>query len=361
MGLLDIPGLNLGDLLTSARRTPPPSLADRIQQEGYPWYGYVPMTNVTLTTDLVGGSFVLPGLSRAVWVENLMISSNRQIDVQFKLGGGVSGSVQAVHRCVVGPSNPVNIPIRQKVSPSIAASGNTIGNLQIRNVLDSTATGAYVIGNLSGTSVYDDFDYAADKVMLIAGDSILNGTSGITDKTKSMEWMTRNYFRANGKRVRVINKSISGTTSAVHERMRAHGGYDFPQVDYLHYQLGVNDAGQALTTESFTANVAAMIDHKKRLYPKAQMVVWGPTPLQNNTKEAALVAMRSAAQDAVTEASDTRVRYASLATAFDRTNEANYAAEDTSGDKTHPVDSGHAAAFGLIETALNGWNLASLI
>lgn len=104
-----------------------------------------------------------------------------------------------------------------------------------------------------------------------------------------------------------------------------------------------------------------MIAHKKALYLKAQMVVWGSTPRQSNTVETALAAIRTAGQEAVAEANDPRVRYASLATASDRTNEANYATADASGDKVHPNDAGHAAMFGVMQTALSGWNLATAI
>lgn len=335
------------------------SLTDRVQTEGHPWFFNVFLTNATVTAEQSIGSINLPSLTKAVWIENVELSSNRQLDIQFNLGGIYNG-VQAVHRVVVNPGVPAIIPVRQLVRPSILATGISLGQFRIRNVLDATATGAYVFCNLTGIAVYDDLDLAADKVMLVVGDSILNGTSGITDKTKSMEWMVRNYFRTRGKRIRIINKSISGSTSVDHERYRAHGAYDFPHVDYLHYQLGTNDAGN-VTTAAYKANVAAMIAHKKALYPNAQMVVWGSTPRQNNTVETALIALRTAAQEAVAEANDSKVKFASLATAFDRTVEANYAAADTSGDKVHPNDASHAAAFGLMQTALNGWNTAQLV
>lgn len=70
--------------------------------------------------------------------------------------------------------------------------GVGLGQFRIRNVLDATAAGAYVFCNLTGIPIYDDLDFAANKVMLVVGDSILNGTSGITDKSKSMEWQVRN-------------------------------------------------------------------------------------------------------------------------------------------------------------------------
>lgn len=338
------------------------SLADRVQLEGYPWFSPTNISNAAIANSQTLGSLSFPSLSRAVYIDTLQMSSNRQVDIQLTLGGNMN-AVQTVQRVILNAGATVTIPIRQVVRPSIAgtAANATFGNVQIRNVLDATATGAYINAYLSGTAVYDDFDYSADKVMLVAGDSILNGTAGITDKAKSMEWQVRKYFRARGKRVRVINRAVSGSTSGDHARMISHGAYDFPQVDYFHYQLGTNDAGQALSAASYKSNVADAIQFKKDVYPNAQMVVCGSTPLQNNTKETALIAMRTAAQQAVTEANDARVRFTSLAAAFDRTVESNYATSDASGDKTHPNDAGHAAAFGLLQTAFNGWDLAALV
>lgn len=337
------------------------SLPDHLQAEGSPWFSSVNVLNGTITTNQVVGSFVFPGVTKALWVENIVVSSNRQVDIQVSIGGTYTG-VQGLHRVVLNPGVAVTIPVRQLVRPSIAAEGNTgWGEVRIRTVLDATPTGAYVIGTASGTAVYDDLNYGADKVMLVVGDSILNGTVGVTDKKYSMEWLTRDYFRSRGVNLRVINKAVSGSTSGDHERFRAHGLYDLPQVDYLHYQLGTNDAGAGVSSATYKANVAAMIAFKKAVYPNAQMVVWGPTPRQNSTYETALIAMRTAAQEAVTEAASSKVRYASLATAFDRTVEANFAASDTSGDKVHPSNASHAAAYGLIQTALNGWNMSTLI
>lgn len=336
------------------------TLHDHLQLEGVPWYAYATANNVTATDNLViGGGLTLPGLTKAVWIESAMMSSNKLLDLQFTLGSGNRG--QSIHRAILNPGVPAVIPIRQLVRPSMPASSNGFGDFRIRTVIDSTPTGAHIMGSVAGTAVYDDFNYAADKVILFIGDSILNGTSGITDKIYSMDWLTREYFQQNGVNVRAINRSYSGSTSGDHERYRAHGNLEFPQVDYIHYQLGVNDAGQAIPTVTFKNNVKSMIDYKKSRYPAAQMIVWGPTPLQNNTKEAALIAMRSAASDAVNEANDPTIHFASLASAFDRTNESNYASSDPSGDKTHPNNTSHVASFGLIKNVLDDLNMSTVI
>lgn len=330
------------------------SLLDRIMLEGDPWASSSAgnIANATLTANQVALSILLPTASRAMWVEDVVVSANRQLDLQLQFGGNATNLIQT-RRMILNPGIPAIFPVKYLFRPTTGAVGLTaIGEVRIRTVLDATATGGYVMASASGWQVYDDFNYSADKVGLVIGDSILNSTAGVTSKLKSMEWLVRQRFAAAGANVRFINRSISGTTSNEHERRRAHGDYDFPQVDYLHYQVGTNDNSAGITPTVHQANVAAMIAWKKARYPSAKMVVYGPTPLQDDTSETALAALRAAAAAAVTAAADPKVKFCSLAAAFDRTNTANYATTDAAGAKTHPSDAGHAAAFAVIDSFL---------
>jgi lysophospholipase L1-like esterase len=182
--------------------------------------------------------------------------------------------------------------------------------------------------------------------------------AGITQKSASMEWKTRGYFQAKGVRLRVINKSVSGSTTSDHELRRAAGVYDFPHVDYLHYQLGTNDAGAGTSSPVAQSNLAATIAWKQQRYPNATLVVYGSTPRENSTFETNLIAIRTAQAAAVTAAADPKVLYTSLASAFDRTNSANFAGSDTAGDRVHPSDAGHAGAYALVSAFLTSNNVA---
>lgn len=334
------------------------SLVDRVMLEGDPWASSSGgnIANATLAANQVVLSILIPSLSRALWVETVEVSSNRLIDIQVQFGGAFTNLIQT-RRIIIGPGQPAVIPVRQLMRPSVAITDTTaVGEVRIRTVLDATATGGYVMANASGFQVYDDFNYSADKVGLIVGDSILNSTVGVTTKLKSTDWLVRQRFTNLGKNVRFINRSVSGSNSNDHERFRAHGRYDFPQVDYLHYQLGTNDQG-AITPTTHQANVAAMIAWKQKRYPAAKMVVYGSTPLQDNTSETNLAAIRTAGQAAVTAANDPKVLFCSLATAFDRTNTANFASTDTAGAKTHPSDTGHAQVYSVIDAFLTAQNV----
>jgi lysophospholipase L1-like esterase len=335
------------------------TLQDRLDIEGE-WYSTgLAAENATLTDTFNLTTFVLPSFSRAFFIESMTVASNRQVVAQAVLGGAVQPNLQQIHR-VVTPAGggSVVVPIRAFFRPAQNNNqGVTIGGIQLRKILDGTTTGGYLYGYLNGRVLYDDFNFAAKKVMLIVGDSILNSTAGVTSKTQSMEWLLRNYFIGKGIDTRIVTKAMSGSTSSDHEIKRALGGYDLPQVDYLHYQLGTNDAGNGISAATAQANLAAMIAYKQKRYPTAKMVVWGSTPRQDNTTETALAAIRSAQQAAVAAANDPKILYASLANAFDRTQGTTfYAASDGVGTGIHPNAAGHTAAFGVMQTFLDGQN-----
>lgn len=335
-------------------------LAERVATEGEPYGPSLMGDNITITDGYNLGSLPLASLSRAFYLETLTFSSNRLAMLQVLLANNpTQTTAQEVYRVIVGPGQPAVIPVRNIFRPHQASTPNTslnLGAVTVRRALDTTPTGAYLGISTAGFSIYDDLDFTADRVGLVIGDSILNGTAGITQKAKSMEWLIRGYFRDRGTRLRLINKSVSGSTSSDHEARRAAGVYDFPQVDYLHYQLGTNDAG-TISAATAGANCAAMIAYKQKRYPKATMIVWGATPREDNTTETALVAIRAAQQSAVTAAADPKVLFCSLAAAFDRTNLANYAATDATGQHVHPTDAGHAAAYSVASSFLTAQNV----
>lgn len=336
-------------------------IAERVATEGEPYGPTIFHEGVTLSDGYTIGNISLPSLTRAYYIETLAVSCNKYAVMQVVLGFQLTQTTaQQVHRFIVRPDETVYVPIGKIFRPhqtSFFGANTSIGLATVRKVLDATPANAHVYVGSHGFQIYDDLNFTADKVMLVLGDSILNGTSGITRKINSMDWLTRSYFQAKGTDVRAINKSISGSTSTEHEQRRAAGVYDFPQVDYIHYQLGSNDAGSAIPASTSRTNLEAMIAWKQQRYPKATMIVWGSTPLENNTTEASLAAIRTAQAAAVTAAADPKILYCSLGAAFDRTNTANYSAQDTAGSRVHPSDAGHAAAYSVISGFLTAQNV----
>jgi hypothetical protein len=80
---------------------------------------------------------------------------------------------------------------------------------------------------------------------------------------------------------------------------------------------------------------------EQKRYPKAKLVIFGTTPVQDATQDAALSAYRITDQAAVVAATDPNILYCNLANNFDRTVAANYATSDgAAGTRIHPDDAG---------------------
>ena len=348
----------------SARALPALSLRERVASEGFAWSGSVIYSGAPATgsQNTALGIFSLPSLTRAVYIDKIIVTSNKTAVLSLFYQSPLNASqIQHNFRCIVTPSAPLVLEVGAFVRPGdyIAAgsTSTTFANLNLRNMLDADGSGTVIEASMIGWSLYDDLNLAADKVVLRVGDSITNGTAGVTSKLTSYEWMSRQYLRSFGSNLRLVNKSISGSTSVAHERMRGYGDYDMPQVDLLEYSLGANDAAQGTSTATFKSNVAAMIAHKKALYPNAKMVVYGCSPLQVNAQETAAVALRTAAQQAVTEANDPKVLFCDLGDAFDRTVNGNYATSDGAGTGVHPSDAWHAAIYNVVKAFYDANNI----
>lgn len=324
-------------------------LAERVLSEGLPYSTTAAFNGTAAVNATWSSNFALPGITRAFWCESLVLTSNKNLVVQSKLGGEALGSgFPVTHEVVVGPGGPVTVPIRTLLRPSQYGSNASLGVGVIRSMIDTDGTNALIRLSAVGYSITDDLDFGAEKVLLHIGDSITAGGTGPTAKPNQYDWRFLNALKALGRSVRMINVSMSGTTSANAERRRSYGDYDFPQVDHVNYSMGVNDAGSSVTAATYKANVAAAIAWKKVRYPKATMTVFGVTPLENSTSEGFAAQYRTAAAEAVTEAADPLVKFCNLGAAFDRTVSSNYASSDPAGSRVHPSDAGHAAIWGVV-------------
>lgn len=285
------------------------------------------------------------GLPWAYWIESLVITSNKTVMINilggtYSLAGVGTPATTSVEQLI--PANvPTTIPLRVLFRQGAT---NTI-SAWLREVIDTDKTGVRVSVSATGFSFADDLDLAAPKTALFLGDSLFAG-SGPTTKENFLPWKIRRYYTDKGARLRMINGAASGSTSGGHELMRQAGLYDHDKVGLIVYQLGTNDAAQAIPAATTGANLASFIAWKKARWPEAKMVVFGPPPAENDTTETALVAIRTALSDAVTAAADSKIKFKSLAGAFDRkAGTTNYISTDTAGSRLHPNDTGILAQW----------------
>lgn len=354
MGALDVPGITRKQSAAIAQM----SLQDRLSTEGYPYTSTAAVNGITVANNTSLGAFTLPGLTRAFWIDSIIVSSNKNMAIQIGMSANYigGGSYPFFTEVIVGPGSTTVIPVRQFFRPAgyTTSTGSvSLGGASVRNLIDADGTNTYTRISIVGSSIADDLNFGAEKVLLHIGDSISGAGTGPTSKVKQYDWQTLNYFKDKGHDVRMVNLSVSGSTTQDHERLRQYGTYDLPKVDFIAYSLGANDASAGNSSALVKSNIAAMIAHKKARYPNAKMIVYGSTPHENNTNETNAVALRTAASEAVTEAADSKVVYLNLGGAFDRLVASNYASGDAAGNRIHPSDAGHAAIWTVIKNFLD--------
>ena len=355
MGILDTPARSQRQQYNATM-----SFQERCNTEGRPFNSGGDVVNGTYTTDgSISVGFGTPGLTRAWALDTITITCNKSCKLQITLyETGLGGNDQMMWRVQVSPGTPLVIKTSAIVRPAVTTfNAGSAGKVMIREMYDTTLTGVNLNAWASGWTLTDDLDYGAEKVYLHIGDSINGPGTGITDKSKQYDWQVLNYLRSKGHSLRMLNTSVSGSASTLHESRRALGGYNFPQADLIGYSLGMNDAGQSIPTATYKTNVKNMIAWKQARYPSATMIVYGASPAENSTTETALVALRTAASEAVAEANDNKVKYCNLGAAFDRTVSGNYASTDSAGSRVHPNDTGHAAIFNVIKSFLDANNI----
>jgi lysophospholipase L1-like esterase len=231
-------------------------------------------------------------------------------------------------------------------------------SLNCRRLLDAdgassaAARDLYGTVSLAGYTITDDLNFGAEKTILAIGDSILNGT-GPTKSNNLWTFKLRDYFKTQGKTVRIVQKANSGMTSSEVETARKDGHYDGVEADLIIYAVGANDASGGVARETYRTNLEAMWTHVQRRWPNAKMIVCGVSPVENNTTHAAAETLRTEAADFVADQDSDRLFYINLGAAFTRTDASYYASSDSAGSRVHPDDDGHAAIATLVNAAID--------
>lgn len=114
MGILDTPAMSR----KQATSIPPVSLYDRLSTEGLPWSNNTGFTGTAANNTSIG-SLYLPGLSKAFWVENAVISSNKNAVIQLGLTSTYLGGAQFPNlvEVITAPGVPVILPLKQFLRP----------------------------------------------------------------------------------------------------------------------------------------------------------------------------------------------------------------------------------------------------
>lgn len=305
--------------------------------------------NASITTATGAGlQSVVTTVGKAVFLDELTVGLSAPALAQVEIAASSDGRFPNFLKQLIVSTTSVSIKVGRIIRGFLNANNSNIV-LTVRNNLAAGSVDYYGAVSASGYRITDDFNFDASKRVLFIGDSILNGTSGPTKTALQWAFIVKSYLVSLGYDIRVILKSVSGSTTADHESWRAAGYHDIADPALIVYAVGVNDAGAAVSDAAYTANITAFWNWAKVRYPNAKMIVCGVTPLENNTSETRAAGLRAAASAFVAAQDDAHLKYVNLGAAFDRTVSSNYASTDTAGSRVHPNDTGH----GLVAAAFN--------
>jgi lysophospholipase L1-like esterase len=345
------------------------SLIERLNREADPTVALARTSFSSFPTPTGAGTQIggLPGVGvgRAVYIDTLSVWSTTPIAgrLQFDSGNSQWAGTGSLPVLDIGFGCGPTAQAQVKINKFIRSSDRTGLGALVSAWLDPAVTGTQVV-TIGGNAwtMADSINFDARKVILMLGDSTWNGT-GPSNVLTCVPWLINRFYRDQGQDTRYILKAYSGSASTGHENYRMIGRYEFPQVDAIFYNLGINDAAQGVSVATRTANVAALIAWKQKRYPKAKLVVFGTTPVQDNGQEAAIAAYRAADAAYIAGLGDPLVKFCNLGASFDRTVYANYVTSDPNGTAVHPRDQGLTP---LWEGGYNGnpglraWLLANL-
>ncbi|PLK44498.1 SGNH/GDSL hydrolase family protein [Emticicia sp. TH156] len=320
--------------------------------------------NGIFPSSTIGAGEVIGGISvshlKALYIDSIIVHSNKKALFFVQTGGnlgsglGLSGVGTWTANANVFATTPdgggsVVIPVHLIANGGY--QGQTLGAAMtcfVRKVYDSDKTNCDFGVTYIGKYLTDDFNIGASKIILWKGDSISDGY-GVTNKLNMLNWKIRNrLFDRTPNGVRLIAKTWGGTTSKWFDYLRRNSYFDYEQVDYIFYQLGVNDAVQGTSEAEYYVNIKSEIAYNSIKYPNAKQIYLGASPRNNGTEETILENLRRKMQLAVYEAANQNVFYCDLANSFDRTVLSNYYLNDG----VHPNNSGHQAMFNVLDSFL---------
>lgn len=294
---------------------------------------------------------VIPTIGKIAWLDSVTVSLDTIGGAQISLTQDSNTFwTQRVWQGILAANSPVVFPIHSFLrSFQTGSSGIT---LAVRNNLTAGSVSYKGAVAAQGCVLTDDLNLDAKYSALWIGDSVYNGT-GPTATNKMLPFLIRDWYTSTyALDTRVILRSRSSTTSSNWETYRQLGAFDGLAPSVVWYEPGINDAGAAVSSSTYLANVTAFVTYARKKWPKAHVVVLGVGPLENNTSEASAVTYRSAASSYVSGLADGYVHFCDLGSSFDRTVSSNYVGTDTPGSRVHPNDTGHAAEAVVVEACI---------
>ncbi len=302
-------------------------------------------TNTTLNVGPTSGGVA----GKALLPDSLYITATERVKLFFSLGGysgaaPFAGTSSNTHNVWVGPSAPFTLPYSHIIREGqISFSMQVVGAAK-DGVAAGTAIPFELTYGLIGRQMTDDFNFGADFIINVIGDSIAWG-SGMAVKTDMWAFKLRNYYLSLGYNVRLRNWSVSGTTLLQHANSFDNGRYNYNEPGITLIALGMNDAVGNQTPDQAKANLARILNAAQARFPNHKKLVLAVSPCLDSANDAKAAAVSTALQAGVTEFSKPQVQYiAGVRTAF-----APVSGTTINTDGIHPLAPGQDGIYQAVK------------
>jgi lysophospholipase L1-like esterase len=336
--------------------------------EGIPqaWALNTTTASPVVGTDLIAYDFQNNGAyttspNFTAYITGCSIMASRDINISLRIDNIANRKFRGPNDQLVPNSYPrINTSINLKANERYYIKDNILQifgyfpNLSI-TCTDNVGTAVTMSVNIFGYNITKNTNIFASKQLLWVGDSISNGTGSVhfesvtspnptqssTPNQEPFAQQVKKYLINKGYDFWLTNKAQSSmTTDSVVQAIK-WGYYDMANPSLIVIMIGANDAynlgvgGISVTANQtiFLQNITYINNYFIKRFPNSKILWLGSTPSNNSTDEARYEIGRGIINTYITGLSNSNIKYYSLASAFDRTNTANYLTSDT----THPT------------------------
>lgn len=339
------------------------AVQEGVELEGIRWKYPGPFVFGTNTIDANGGS---PGseaasvgvggygvpLSKSWYINNINMYVSHDVYMQILVGYLNVGA-----RSVVAKGS-YNHAIKRV---SFSTDGLSVS---LQGAVDPTVTRVVTTGQVDGWAFSSDTNYNAKLKALFIGDSNTEGGSvqNATSKNDLYSQKFINWLNDEGVSIRRVDKSIGGKSSIDYNDFLRDGKLDVDNPSLIIYNLGTNDFNGAATDvqkrDGYLANLANIIQWKKRFYPNTILVVCAPfVASSGSTREVWLnTFLRPAIQSAITTENNPNILFCNFANVlnapynFVNNTDTFFSTNDSSssGQRLHHNAAGHELDYQVL-------------
>lgn len=266
------------------------------------------------------------------YIRNITVGCrNKGFDVSVLVSTALyGGNAVVVKGSVRAGGGTITLPVDYWLHEGQTLNVNAIGTLPE----GATSADPYVIrGCVNNVMFTQDTKFDARETLLALGDSVTAGNQTTLDNSHSSKdiyiFGVRDYLRSKGRDIRLVNWGLPGYSSVYYRTPMESGRFNVSNPTIITYCHGINDISATWNStiqQNFQDAVNYMIAWKQALYPRAKLIIYGPTP-QGDAKEGRIQNLRiwlEARVAALRAAGETLIFYCNLGDIFNPTDMSKY-------------------------------------